>query len=392
MSALTRKQALRVALEPTPGTYETPDTDILWTNPNVRPAEGTMVPRDVMLPHLDRLASLRTGDHATFDFEVELAAAGAPGDAPPWAPLLMACGFAETSVTNVTGTLAGFNNSTNVATLASGASSTDDAYNGRVIKLHATGSWLITDYVGSSKQASLTKLGPASGTVNTTGDSYEILAEKVYNPISEFGADSSLTAEYFQGAEESSDAVKFTFVKSRGTVSATISRQKIPMLKFSYTAFVSAREDDTMPSMDYSAWADPIIPSEDNGYINIHGYTACLLAELSVDVQNSVNYTELCNTKNIRITGRDPKGNIQYEAVPIADHDFYSAVDDATTGILRIIHGTEEGGIIVITAPMAQVTSAQFTDVDGIIHAQSSLEFKTSGASAGNDSIQIKVI
>lgn len=392
MSFLTRKQALRVALESAAGTYASPDTDILWINPSVRPIEGTVVERNVTLPYLDPLSSLRTGDHAMIEFEVELAGAGTGGDAPPWAPLLMACGFAETSRNLV---VAGGNTATvpgadkSVLHLSIG-SSTDDAYTGRVFEFSGQRRIVSSYHILSDNTKELILATPLDPGYTSPGP-YSIRADRRYSPISEFGADSSLTMEYFQGAEGSTDAVKFTFVKCRGTVVPTLNRQQIPTLKFTFTGLLHARSDDTMPDFDYSAWQEPLIPSFDNTpTFSLHGYSEMFVASLSVDTGNTVAYTQLLNAENVRITGRAPKGQIQFESLALGDQDFYDAIHNSTSGRMFVQHGNSPGNIVVFYAPGTQLQNAQYQEVDGILHVQSDLKFHAVAA-GGNDSLQFIV-
>lgn len=60
------------------------------------PIVADQVGRNLIRPYKGNSGKLVAGEHRKFGFEVELAGSGTPGLAPAWAPLLMACGFAET--------------------------------------------------------------------------------------------------------------------------------------------------------------------------------------------------------------------------------------------------------------------------------------------------------
>lgn len=64
------------------------------------------VERNLIKGYKGNFGSLATAVHRAFEFEVELAGSGAAGTAPPWAPLLMACGFSQTLVASTTATYA----------------------------------------------------------------------------------------------------------------------------------------------------------------------------------------------------------------------------------------------------------------------------------------------
>lgn len=60
------------------------------------PIVADQVERNLIRPYKGNSGKLVAGEHRKFGFEVELAGSGTAGLAPAWAPLLLACGFAET--------------------------------------------------------------------------------------------------------------------------------------------------------------------------------------------------------------------------------------------------------------------------------------------------------
>ncbi|CAE6692778.1 hypothetical protein [Paraburkholderia nemoris] len=98
MSKLTRKTIILAAIEAVVGTDAVPTgalNAILARNVSPNPAAATYASRDVVRPYLGNSEQLPADIHSELDFEVELAGAGTAGHAPKWAPLLLACGFAE---------------------------------------------------------------------------------------------------------------------------------------------------------------------------------------------------------------------------------------------------------------------------------------------------------
>ncbi|TIV30814.1 MAG: hypothetical protein E5V96_31225, partial [Mesorhizobium sp.] len=94
-----RKLAVLAKIETVYGTDPTPTgaaNAIQMTNATVNPLEGEQVSRDLMLPYLGMQGVILTGTYVKIDGEVEIAGAGAAGDAPAYGPLLRACGLAET--------------------------------------------------------------------------------------------------------------------------------------------------------------------------------------------------------------------------------------------------------------------------------------------------------
>lgn len=60
------------------------------------PIVADQVERNLIRPYKGNSGKLVAGEHRKFGFEIELAGSGTPGVVPAWAPLLLACGFAET--------------------------------------------------------------------------------------------------------------------------------------------------------------------------------------------------------------------------------------------------------------------------------------------------------
>lgn len=99
MSLLTRKRTILAKLETTYGVDPTPTGSadaMLVRNLNVTPIEAQQVSRDLIRPYLGNSDTLLAQVSVKAEFEVELAGSSAPGTAPHYAPLLKACGFAET--------------------------------------------------------------------------------------------------------------------------------------------------------------------------------------------------------------------------------------------------------------------------------------------------------
>ncbi len=99
-----KQQVILAKLEVTPGVDPVPTggaNAILVVNPSSSPTEGEEVRRDLALPNLGHQGVYITGVYGEVTFEVELAGSGTAGTPPAYAPLLKACGMAET-VTAVT--------------------------------------------------------------------------------------------------------------------------------------------------------------------------------------------------------------------------------------------------------------------------------------------------
>jgi hypothetical protein len=91
----------KYVLAKTEVTYNTDPTPvaadaILTTNLTISPYEGNRVSRDLDRDYLGGQEEINTGPMVRIEFDVEIAGAGAAGDAPGYSELLLGCGFAET--------------------------------------------------------------------------------------------------------------------------------------------------------------------------------------------------------------------------------------------------------------------------------------------------------
>ena len=101
MSLKTRKQVLLAKLESTYGTDPTPtgaSNAILCTPMQLTPLDGSTIERNNVRAYYGARHQIHVGEHVSVALDVELAGSGAAGTAPSWAPLLRACGWAETIV------------------------------------------------------------------------------------------------------------------------------------------------------------------------------------------------------------------------------------------------------------------------------------------------------
>jgi hypothetical protein len=386
MSLLTRRRVLRAALETTYGAYAAPTLDVqcLAQSLNCNPLAGDVVERAVVRDHLDTLKSLRAGERATLEFEVELAGSGAPGVPPPWGMLMLGCGAAEVAEANQSAT--GVIQSPSTIFLAAGASGVDGFYVGRVLSLQSEPAVyrVITGYVGASRLATFDP--PA---LIAPSHEYTLYGPVSYTPASTFGGESSLSFDYEMADEGSSNCVRFQFKGARGEWALSMNEKAVPTIKFSFTALLHARSDGALGPTNYSAWKEPLIPSEDvTAIASVHGYAACVFKSFQIMGGNKVSPVFRCNSESVKITDRQPSGKLEIDALLLAEHDYYAAIQANTAGALDLRHGNSAGNTIRVTAPAMQITQGAHTDADGIVQSQFDVMFRA-GSPAGNDSWKI---
>jgi hypothetical protein len=87
--------------EGTPATLAANLNAILTRTAMPSPIRATFTERGLIRPWFGGSEKLVAGEHATLDFEVELASSGTAGTAPALGPLLRGCGFAQTLTVGV---------------------------------------------------------------------------------------------------------------------------------------------------------------------------------------------------------------------------------------------------------------------------------------------------
>lgn len=381
MALLTRKQLILVKAESTYGTDSSPaGTDALLVRSiDVTPLEAEVVSRDLIRPYLGNSDQLLANTRVMMSFQVELAGSGTAATAPRFSSLLKACGMAETTTSSaVTGTAQA--GSAGSITLASGASATDDAYVGMVISLTSgTGSGssgVITDYVGSTKVATVQKTTAAFTPDGTSA--YSIAANVGYKPVSSSFSSATI---YFNN-----DGVLHKATGCRGTFSLNVEVGGIPTIDFEFTGIYNPVTDTAAPTTTYSAQATPLIFKAGNSStFSFLGHSGCLQS-LSLEMANEIVYRELVGCdKEVRITNRAPAGECMIEAVSVATKDYWTIANDDTTGLLTLLHGTTAGNRVTLVAPKVDISNPSYDDMDGV--QMLNLPYVAIPTSAGNDEV-----
>lgn len=383
MVLLTRKRLILAKTEATYGTDSSPaGTDaILVKELEITPIEADVVSRDLIRPYLGNSDQLLANTRVSITFQVELAGSGTAATAPRFSSLLKACGMAETTTAAaITGTAQA--GSAGSITLAAGASATDDIYNGMIITITGgTGSGgvgVITDYVGSTKVATVQK----STATFTPGASstYSIAANVGYKPVSASFDSASI---YFNN-----DGVLHVITGARGTFVLNAEVGEIPTIEFTMLGIYNAPTDTAAPATTYTNQATPLIFKAGNTTaFSILGYSGCLMS-LELDMANETVYRELVGCdKSVIITNRAVEGTCMIEAPTIAQKDFFTIANDDTTGILTMLHGTTAGNRVTLLAPKVDIGNPSYEDSDGI--QMLSLPFAAIPTSAGNDEVSL---
>ena len=384
MALLSRKRLILAKIESTYGTDSSPaGTDaVLVRNLEITPIEAETVSRDLIRPYLGNSDQILANTRVSITFEAELAGSGTAGTASKVDSLLRACGMSATTTGSaITGTAqAGAAGS---ITLASGASSTDDIYNGMVISLTGgTGSGskgIITNYVGSTKVATVQKTTAAFTPDGTS--TYSIAANVGYKPVSDSFESATI---YFNNS-----GVLHKATGCRGTFNLNCEVGQIPVMSFTMTGIYNAPTDTAAPAVTYSNQATPAIFKAGNTLgVSILGYDSACVQSLSFDIANEVLYRELVGCdKSVTITNRAPAGEAMIEAPTIAQKDYFTIANNDTTGLVCFQHGITAGNIVTFVAPIVDIGNPSYSDQDGI--QMLTLPYVAIPSSAGNDEVTL---
>lgn len=386
----SRNAVLLAKIETTEGSDPTPDganNAVLVSDLSITPLAGNTVDLAYVRPYFGASPSLRTSEYVEVQFTVDIAGTATAGTAPPWGPLLRACGFSQTlTAAAVTGTAAA--GTTTSVTLAAGASSTDNIYVGATIGITsgtASGqSSIITAYNGTTKVATVGKAFSAA--VGTGG--YSIGANATYLPVST-GFDS--VAMYFN-----QNGVRHKILGARGTVSFTLTANERPQMQFSFTGLQGGIADASEASPVYTSWKSPVAVNGTNTQSLLAGKltndttsaASFQLQSFSLDMANSITYRQVIGLENVVLTGRAPAGNVSIDATTVTFKDWWADVRNITTNPFYINHGTASGNSFCLFQPAAQLVDPSYSDSDGITMLGMGIRALPS---VGNDEVRIVV-
>lgn len=211
-----------------------------------------------------------------------------------------------------------------------------------------------------------------------------------YDPISTFGANSSVTIYYHL------DGNLYKMVGARGTFTVAMGIGERPVMKFTFTgkdAGVTAASNAT-PTL--TAWQKPVVITDANtadvslgvSYASgaNSGGTAYTSKGLELDIGNTVAFTALLGAENVDISAREVTGKVSLDLTAADVATFMTAVKANTTTTLGLTHGTAAGNIIVIYAPVVQRINPGIEDLNGRLLHTYDLRLCPS---VGNDEIKI---
>lgn len=184
------------------------------------------------------------------------------------------------------------------------------------------------------------------------------------------------------------DGVQYKMLGARGSFSMKFTHKAIPVLSFKYVGLYVAVADLAIQAPTFTAFQKPLVVNAANTTpVTLHTF-AGVFADISIDMANTNTYRNLMGLEQVVFTDRNPTGKVQLENVAIATKDFFSIVNNGTTGALSITHGQTAGNKIVIAAPAVQLSAPSLASQENVEMLDMTMDLQPS---SGNDELTITV-
>ena len=201
-----------------------------------------------------------------------------------------------------------------------------------------------------------------------------------YAPVS--SSFSSCTFYYF------TDGLRHKVTGARGSFSISAEVGAIPTISFTFQGIYNAPDDSANPTPTYANQAKPVLFKNGNTTSQQLFSYAGAVQSFNFDLAGSLVYRELVGgTKEVLFTDRKPSGSIVLEAELVATHDFFGDITGTSTGNNTFQHGTSAGNIVTFSAPQTDLTSASYSDSDGI--QMLNLDYNATPTDAGNNEFSV---
>lgn len=412
MAQSFRVKAVMAALEGVYGTDAIPTaTDaVMLTGDMTLSVEYETVARNVAKPFMGAGEEFPVGATIKLAGDVELAGSGTQGTAPGWGDLLLACGWAETTVTGlatIATTATGVGNAvgtftytkqtaaactlprlvtltcttpgaSGVAAFTVSASATDQdvAYNQAGV--------VMTDGQAFALPNNAV-IHPTVGTAFQAGDAYTIQLmppHVYYTPVSDNIASLSQYAHFSKKNHK--------MLGVRGNMQITQNAKGIPSIKFDYMGLYGGIVHQAVPpTVNLARWKKPVAVNKANTSMPLlHGHAAPMYA-FSYNHGAKTTHVDLPGQEFISLNDRESTGSITIVDPTLQDWDYFQTVRDVVLGGFSVIHGKTPGNIVEIRATGTQLGKPKYENKD--MDVALALDMRFIPSDAGNDEVMILV-
>lgn len=145
---------------------------------------------------------------------------------------------------------------------------------------------------------------------------------------------------------------------ARGRFKLPVMAEKVPKLVFEFLGLWVQPTEDTRPTVDTSAWKDPVLATTSNTSFTIDG-DAFALRQCELDTGNAVEPRFLIGENSMRITGKSEAFTCTVQAVPVTTFDPYAAALNSEKLPIVLTHGTQAGLTAALSIPAGQMQRVQ---------------------------------
>lgn len=379
----SRKRLLALDVEGTSGTEET-----LTVADGVVVEDLTFVNQfetDESNEHtgtLDRGGPIPAGGTRQFTFTALGRGAGVAGTAPDYAAALRAAALSQTLLAAAVADTAQAGAASTI-TLHSGASATDNAYLGMVIRTIAgTGPGqvrVITAYNGTSKVATVYPAWSVQPDATTT---FSIDAAAVYQPVSD-DVETATAYLWHRHKSASSDAVLEKLVGAAGTFSMTLAARRALRVAFTLQGLYAGRSDVSDPGALAAPSVDPPVFMAAEAFL---GGAPVKIGEFTLDygatLENADDPAGAFGYDIGEVVERAISGRINPRLVHMATRNAFDDFTSGTTHPLWLRWGSAAGNRFSLFLPAIQYSGPPEDDVQRGF-SQEGLPFRAVGADAG---------
>jgi hypothetical protein len=359
----SRPKVVLAKIETTEGTDAAPAaaSDAILTENARLSSQQDLVETKEHTGSLDGAEDIVGGTRMQLAFDCYMKGSGTAGGAPEIAPLLKACGWAETltaAAVPAAPEACGAGGSTTTAELGATAVGTLQLYRGMPITIAggAAGDSFVWDY----SAAKLAKLTDTFAQAIDAGETYQILKNARYVPTSAAIPSVSLYAY--------EDGILWKILGARGDFTFGVDSGGAGKFSFTFTGMFGGKSDAALPGTDaYQSTRPPILKG---GVVSIER-TAVALKSFALNNGNRLVYPPNPNAAEsfdpAQIVERSIRASMDPNMTLVATADYFA---DMRAGTKRLVHarwGSVAGNRCAIVVPTFQFTKADPQDREGLL-------------------------
>lgn len=172
----------------------------------------------------------------------------------------------------------------------------------------------------------------------------------------------------------------------RGTWTRSSDVKAYPYIQFDVMGLYERPTTAPAITPTLAAQAKEVPVNKMNSAFEMDGFKA-RMQTCSFDIGNTVVPRHLVNYEGIHVTDRRATGALTIEAPRIDQYNIFPKIESherIELSEISFVHGTEEGNIVEMKFPQAQLSAPQESDTDGITHYQMNMRLLPNGNNDGD--------